>query len=261
MNAPMVSPTLFLPVGNVLLLGATGYSLFQVIRGEAEFSDVMLSVLIGLVGVTFFESGFLLLTQVFDQITSYLASHMNRDTLSEQLVQAIRTGRANSGGALPDAGEVISQVWRSGVWGVVSSFVELLYMVADLLIEASQKVFFEMIRLIFPIAAGIFPILPRIFLNLVAYAIELCLWRPLIIVIHEVTSMVGRQYLAHDSTQGLRILSVEVVAVILILSIPAFTHKIVSGAMAGDFGAGGGMVKLGNRLYGAVSGMIRGRAG
>ncbi len=256
--SPSFSPEIMIPVGRVLLLGTSGYAIYQVIRGEYEFEEAITGALVGMLGLTFFLSGFQALQNIGDSFLSLLSQHMSRDTLKEQIVGAIQASGTTRGGRLPDNGEFFSQIWRAGIWGVVSSLVELLFILADILIESAQQVFLKLIIFLFPIGCGLFPLFPKIFTNLVVYAFELSFWRPIMILIHEVTAQVGKVYLANDSTQGLKIIAVEIVAIVLIFSIPSVTHKIMNGALAGDMGAGGGFEKAGRKVYGSVSSMMGG---
>lgn len=248
-----VSPELLIPVGRMLLLGTSGYAIYQVVRGEYEFEDAIIGIVVGVVGIELFQDGFHILQSLSGSLETFLMAHLNRDSLKEQLLAAIRSSPSAAAGRLPTEGEFFGQIWRAGLWGAISSIVDLLFILADILIEASQKVFFNLILLIFPLGCGLFPLFPGILSNMVVYAIELSFWRPMIILVHQVTSSVGRDYMANDSTQGLKIVAVEVVAVLLILSIPAVTHKVMSGALSGDFGSSGSMVRVGRKLYGSLS--------
>jgi hypothetical protein len=258
MSAIGFTPDLLLPMGRVLLFGATGYSIYQVVRSEYEFEEAIVAVMVGLIGLTFYQSAFSIIDQLSQSLLDLFSSRMNRDSLKEQIIIAIKSSSETKNGKLPDAGAFFDQVWRSGVWGVVSSFTELLFVLADLLIESAQQVFMQILVLLTPLACGLFPLFPKLLTNFAIYAFELSLWRPVIVVVHEVTSMVARQYLANDTSHGLRIVAVEIVAVVLILSIPTVTHKLLSGAMAGDFGAGSGFAKVSKRVYGSVTNVLGG---
>ena len=184
---------------------------------------------------------------------------MDRRSLQEQLIAAIEKSTKGRNGSLPTAGEMVGQLWRAGVWGVVSSLIELIFLVSDYLILVSSKVFLAQVLLFFPIGCGLYPVFPKIFFNLCLYAVELSLWRAMLIIIHEITALVGQDYLASDSTQGLQIIDVELVAIYLVLSIPRTTHQVMQGALSGDHGASGGFVQAGKKALSGVLAMVGGR--
>src|SRR5690606_25838502 len=124
----------------------------------------------GILGLELFQEGFQMLQNLSEGFVGFLAAHMNQDSLKEQLLTAIKGSSSALSGRLPTEGEFFGQIWRTGLWGALSSTVDLLFMLADLLVEASQKVFLHLILLLFPLACGLFPLFPKIFSNMVVYS-------------------------------------------------------------------------------------------
>ena len=252
---------ILVPVWRILLLGSAAFSIFRVIQDETDFDQAIIGMVFAMIGIYFFLNGFRLLDMVSELLVSFMEAHIDRHSLNEKLLQAIKATQANRGGTLPSQGQFFSDVWKAGVWGVISSIVDFIFMGADVLLETSAKVFFNLIVVLFPIACGLFPIFPRFLFNLLLYSFEVILWRPILVVVHEMISVVAREYVISGDDFGIRILMIEVIAIVLIFSIPTMTNKIISSAMSGDFGSSSGVTKAGHRIYRSVSGMIGGVLG
>jgi len=252
------SINLLQPVGRILLLGTIGYAIYRVIEGEYEFEEAITGAVIGFLGLWFYTDGFNVLNSISEQLITFLGDHMDHRTLTEQLIGAIQKSPSAQSGNLPSVGEVFGQMWRAGVWGVVSSLIELVFLISDYVIVVSQKVLSKQVILFFPIACGLYPVFPGVFSNLALYAVELSLWRPMLVIIHEITAMVSQDYLANDPTQGLQIIAVELVAIYLILSIPRTTHSVMNGALSGDLGTSGGFIHASKKAFSAAVGLLRG---
>ena len=249
---------LLAPTGRILLLAGSGYAIYQVVRGEYEFEKAIIGMVVGIVGLAFYMQAFGVLNSIADSLLSFLANHMNKDSLSQQIEAAVKSSETVKQGKLPTTSEMIGQVWRAGVWSVASSIIELIFVLADPLIEVSQKVLLNLILFMYPVGCGLYPIFPKVFYNLSLYAVELSLWRPLLIVVHELTATAGRSVLGKESEDGLKIVAIEIVAAILIFSIPAVTHKVMNGALGGDLGTAGGLANAGRKVYGNVASMVGG---
>ena len=258
MSSSAFSINLLQPVGRILLLGTIGYAIYRVIEGEYEFEEAIQGAVVGFLGLWFYQDGFAVLGSVSEQLINFFGDHMDRRSMSDQLLAAIQKSAGVQSGGLPSTGEMFSQLWRAGVWGVVSSVIELIFLISDYIIVVSQKVLSKQVILFFPIACGLYPVFPGIFSNLALYAVELSLWRPMLVIIHEITAMVSQDYLANDPTHGLQIVAVELVAIYLIFSIPRTTHGVMNGALSGDLGTSGGFIHASKRVFSAAVGMVRG---
>ena len=79
--------------------------------------------------------------------------------------------------------------------------------------------------------------------------------------IHEITSLVSKDFLIKDDSKGLNILAVELVAVILIFNIPRLINSVMMGVLAGDHGVFGGAIGRAASLFtGGVAGAVVGGA-
>jgi len=257
-NSPF-SLMLLAPIGKILLLGCMGFAVYRVIQGESEVEEAISGMVVGFLGLCFYQDGFSVLNSISEQMVKLLGDHMDHRSLQDQLIAAIQKGAPQRSGSLPSAGEMFGQLWRAGVWGVVSTLVELVFLISDYIIVVTQKVFSKQVFFFFPVACGLFPMFPKILFNLSLYAVELSLWRPMLIIVHEITSLVGQDYLADDPTQGLQIIAVELVAIYLIFSIPKTTHNVMQGALSGDHGASGGFIHASKVVLAKAAGFIGGR--
>jgi hypothetical protein len=67
------------------------------------------------------------------------------------------------------------------------------------------------------------------------YAVELALWFPMLSAVEVTTAIVAKREMTRSGSWGLYIVAVELLAILLILMIPALTHRFMSGAFSGDF--------------------------
>ena len=260
MNISPFSLNLLEPIGRILLLGSMGYAIYRVIQGKSETEDAAIACIIGAMGLFFYKDGFSIINSFSDELCNLFKDSIDQRSFKEHLLEAIQKSSIQSQGALPSTGDMMDQLWRSGVWGVVSTLIDLAFMLADLIIVASQKVLSKQVLFFFPIACGLYPVFPKIFFNLSLYAIELSLWRPFLVTIHEIVSIVGKEYIINDQTHGLQILAVELVALFLIISIPSNIHGVMQGALSGDHGISGGFVNASRMVMAKTVGLIRGGA-
>lgn len=248
------------PWGRALLIAGFGFLLVRAMRGSEDLSLAFERLTIGMLALVLYRQGAEVLVRLSEELIQALRSAGDRNELKILLLDALRAAAASptpTGGKpginLPAISE---QVFRIGVWGVMTLIVDWLFMLASLLIESAHAVFWKLILFLFPLACGIYPFFPRILSNLLLYALELSLWTPFLIVIERVTAEAAKARLARDGSLGLAIVAVELIAAFLILSIPAVTHKFLSGAFAGDFGSGASLIGAGKRFVFQMKGLV-----
>lgn len=238
----IVQMKLLLPAGKIILLGCSGYSVFQAVRGASEPVAVVETLVVAFVGLTFYAELLNGLQAVSESLVGYLSKAGDAGSLKDFILSAL----ANAADATTSSGDktsfnipaVVEQVFRLGVWGVMTSIVECVFLLADFIIQASQAVLWNLMTFLAPIACALLPLTSRIATGLATYAVELSLWKPLLILIQIFTSSAARKMAAVDGGWGLSVVAVELVAILLILSVPAIAHRFLSGAFAADFGAG-----------------------
>jgi hypothetical protein len=178
-------------------------------------------------------------------LTGAIAGLGHREDLRALILEAMK--KAASSGAesgtsfslnLP---AVLEQAWRTGVWGVMTALVEGIFLIVSFVLECAREVLWKLLLFLFPLACGVFPVFPKMMTNLVVYAVELSLWFPILCLVELVTGQVARGHMLRDGSWGLYIVAVQAVAIFLIIMIPGFTHRFLSGAFAGDFNSQTGL--------------------
>jgi hypothetical protein len=253
MTTPTLSHELLIPAGKVLLLGCSGVQLIAVTRGSATFSQVFERVCLGFMSITFFLS----VARGLDHLAGELAETIRKISGSEDLqtlvleVMSRASREVDANGNRPsflNLPAMVSQAWRTGVWGVCTAIIEAVFLIASFLLEVARSVLWELLLTLFPIGAGLSPLAPKLLHNLFLYALELSLWSPILCLVEGVTAKVARQQMARSGALGLNIVGVELVAILLIFSIPMVTHKFLSGAFSGDLDAQARGFRLGKVL-------------
>jgi hypothetical protein len=238
-----VPDTLFQPWGRALLIGSFSLALVQAIRHEEELSDAFEGLAIGLVALVFYRDGGALLGSLSKELQSYLHRVGDGVDLKQYLLGLIQQSAATPVGGKPVTGGVnlpalTEQVWRMGVWGVLTTIVDWLFLLAQVLLEAAHAVLWKLLLLLYPLSCGVYPLSPRMLGNLSLYAVELSLWLPILLLIQIATSEVARGSIGSSGGLGLQVVAIELMATLLILSVPAVTHRFLSGAFSGDLGTG-----------------------
>jgi len=236
-----VPDALFHPWGRTLLVGSFCLALMNTIREEEDLSAPFESLIIGVLALTFYPQCAAILKSLSTEIQSYLAQASSSVDLNEFVLDLLKRSAAAPSDGKPVSGGVnlpalAEQVWKVGVWGVLTSIVQWVFLLAQFLLESGYAVLWKILVLLFPLACGVYPVLPRMLGNLAVYAVELSLWMPILMLIKLATSEVARTSVGAAGGVGLQVVAVEVMAVLLMLSVPTVTHKFMSGAFSGDFG-------------------------
>ena len=250
-HPPTLNTDALVGLGKVLLPGAFGCALVRAIRQRDELHSAVEGLVIGLCGLLFFKSAGDTLLSLSDCLTAAISGLGNQNDLRGFILDAFHKASQEPTGAggstsfnLPS---VIEQAWRTGVWGVMTTIVDWVFLMASFVLESAKDVLWKMLLFLYPVTCGVYPIFPRMMQNLSAYAVELALWFPLLALIEIITSSVAREAMAKPQSLGLYVVSVELLAIILTLSIPSITHKFLSGAFSGDFESHSGVRGLATR--------------
>lgn len=247
MTENTLNPEFFTPVGRALLIGSFAYCLIQSMRGNFELPVAFERLAIGFLALLFFKAGGSMLLEISKDLSGAVHKMGHEEDVKTIILEALRNAAAEptaSGGRtvfnIPAA---VEQVWRTGVWGLTASLVELAFMLADLVLECAREVFWRLLLVLFPIACGLFPVFPRMMSNLALYAVELALWIPFLSLIKIATGSVAGHYLLKSGSWGLYVIAIELLSIALILMIPSLTHRFLSGAFAGDFDSQSSLLK------------------
>jgi hypothetical protein len=117
----------------------------------------------------------------------------------------------------------------------MTALVEGVFLIVSFVLECAQEVLWKLLLLLFPLAAGVYPVFPRMMTNLAVYAVELSFWFPMLCLVELATGSVARKHMVQAGSWGLYVVAVQIIAIILIVLIPSITHRFLSGAFAGDF--------------------------
>lgn len=180
-----------------------------------------------------------LLTTLFDlsdDLTKFFEQLGNRDGLKELIADALKraatTPSADGSGSKFNLPGAIEQIWRTGVWGVVSVLAECFFLLSSLLLEISREISYQMIWILYPLLIGIGPVLPNVTGQFLLHTLCVALWWPIFMLITVVTSVIARHYMAHTNSWGLAILALEVIGCLMTCAVPVITHRLVSGAIS-----------------------------
>ena len=241
MSAPSsFDSNLFVRSGQILLVGCFGYDLvIRTLRGQGSLSSSFERLALGFVVISFYASGMTGLARFSDAVTHSLERIADDRKLLDLILEGLKRAAEDPSGASfgPNLPSLFEQAWRTGVWGVMTSLVEAIFLMVGFVLESAQEVLWELLRLFFPLAGGLIPLTPRLAHGLMTWSIELALWKPVLLVVQGVAGVVGARALNREGSWGSSLIAVELVAIILILGIPAFTHRLVSGVHAGDHDA------------------------
>lgn len=246
-----ISPTLLIPTGQTLLLGAFAYSLIQSMRGRLQLQVTFERLAVGMLALSVFPKAAQGLDGLSTKLT-LLIEQLGRDDLRDFLLEAFKKAGdspTSSGQATVfNVPAVLEQAWRVGVWGAMNALVEGTFLIVSFVLECAKEVLWTLLLFLFPLSCGVFPVFPRLMTNLALYAVELSLWFPMLSLVERVTGLVARKHVIQDGSWGLYLVAVQVVAILLILLIPSVTHRFLSGAFSGDFNSQQGLFVVVRRV-------------
>lgn len=221
-----------------LLLASFGTALVLALRRGEGLSTAFERYAVGFFAILFYTDALRLLFQLGGQLDQFFGGLGDREGLQQyvarSLMQSATTFGTDAAAAPMNMAHYLAQIFRTGVWGVVASITELVFLIARFLLEVSRDALWQILFVLFPMGAAMFPVFPRILGGMALLTVELVLWLPVLTIVNVTTSLLAREYATKTTDVGFYVLACEVIAVILTLSIPAFVHKMLSGALTGD---------------------------
>lgn len=230
----MTTPDLLVPASKAMLLGSFGYSLLRTVQGRQELALPFERLVVGMLALALFQPAARVLAEISAQLVELIRLSGAAQDLRALVLDAFKQSLGPKGSDLPG---LLEQAWRTGVWGMMSAVVEGFFLIVGFVLECAHEVLWALLLMLVPLACGVFPIFPRLLSNLVLYAVELCLWFPLLVLIERVGGEVASRRLTQEGSWGLYLVGVETVAILLICLIPTVAHRFLSGAFSGDFGS------------------------
>lgn len=221
----------------ILLLGAFGISLLLALRKGEGISQAFERYAVGFFVILFYVNGLQYLFQLGNELDQFLGSLGDKEALHQYVANSLfkaATAYTNPNAGALNLAMYLGQVIRTGAWGIIASVTEFIFLIARFLLQVSRDVLWQILFILLPLGAAVFPLFPKILIGMLVLALELCLWLPVLTIVNVSTSLLAREYGADLEEFGLKILACEVVAILLTLSIPAFIHKMISGSLTGD---------------------------
>ena len=258
MNVGQIPNSFLVSAGQALLLMCTGYAVIKALRGEGKLDSAFFGMVIGMIGLQYFDrwiDELFRLSAILEVDIKRLGnSEAIRDLVWNSIKRAAAEPGANGERYAINIPSVIEQLFRVGVWGVVSSIGDLCYLLADVFIEVRRDVLLTVVKFLFPIICGLYPARPSLGNSIVTYLFEMALWGPCLYLIDISLGYVAPKYLNRPGSLGIPLVGMEFIAVYLILSIPRTVHQLMGGALhAEGEGAFLGMAFLGGKAVKAAS--------
>lgn len=248
MNA--LSSDLFVPVSRIAVVGSVAFGAIQVLRGRETAEWLVIGAAVGLLGIVFSQAYFSTLSLLSETLTIFIKSAGSGDSVfqvfSRLLDNAVKDAPMPAfndpyGSMSAVQGNILGAALKTGVWGVITLIIEFLFMILGEVLQALANTLLQIIQIIFPIGAALYAARPEIIKNLALYSAELSLWLPCLSLIRGVVGLVSKRYLEGGETAGnpdlgLKMVAVQLAAIILFSSVPKFVHSILSGSLSGDMG-------------------------
>lgn len=240
------------PAGQLLLLASFGAQLLLLHRRSEPLTTAFERFAVGVLGICFFSSALSELRGLSDSLGAWVQHLGNTDGLLQILGDAYSDSVNAPGTTGPNIVEVIRQVWRTGVWAVAKSISEFFFIASGFMLIQAQKIFWNVLSFLFPLFIGFFPVAPWLLMSASLFAIELSLWVPVLYLIQIASFPVAREAHAILGSLGVPLIATEIVSICLYLSVPVFTHRLITGALHGDHGVSLNVFSITKRVTGAV---------
>lgn len=233
--SPSAFPSGYLiPTGNIILLGASGIGIVRAIRTHSGLEKALVGCAIGLLGITFCLPAL----EGLDKLSLVLQSDIERlgnpKAFRDLVFQSIEAGDFEpslSGTSSPTITSLTEQLFRSGVFGVASAIGDFIFILSQFFIEVGRDILLALLRFIFPVIWGLYPLFPNLGHSMVSYAIEMSLWGPTLYLIQVLVGHIAPQYLNRSGSLGVPIVAIEIVAALLMLMIPGTVHRLIRGTL------------------------------
>lgn len=222
-----------------LLLGCFGVSLLLALRKGESVHLPFERLIFGFLAITFYTPILSGLGILGEELRLFIYRLGDQEALNSFISKALYSAATKFDQSHPlgntgNAGNYLLQIFRTGVWGILSSITELIFVLAAFLIEVGRDALWEVVLVLFPLGAAFIPVNPKIALGMALMAVELTLWLPILEIINIATSEVARRYSMDAGDVGFRVLALEIIAIGLTFSVTIIAHKIVSGSLSGN---------------------------
>lgn len=219
-----------------ILLGTFGVSLILAIRQGENVHIPFERLALAFLTIHFYLpilSGLHALGDELQILASQLGSKETLDQFVANALYRSATGvdTSNPLGHAANLLNYATQLFRTGIWAVLSSLTELIFALAAIALEVGRDALWDVLLIFFPLGAAFLPLSLRIPINLALMAVELVLWLPVLEVVNIATSRVARRYATNTGDLGFYVLAIEIIAITLTGMIPIITHQIISGTL------------------------------
>jgi hypothetical protein len=224
-----------------LLLASFGIALLLSMRRGSGLVLCFEKLALGYVLILFHGPALELLQEVGKSLEAFLLSKGTGSVsdldkfIGASLADAASKDRSGSAmGYLNNFLTYTAQIVRTGVWGVLASCAELLFLLARFLLEVGRDALWQILVVLFPLATAFLPIAPKLFIGMALLAVELTLWLPMLAIINIACSEVARRYMQVPADIGFYVLALEIIAVTLTFAVPVMAHKFITGSLSGS---------------------------
>jgi hypothetical protein len=248
--------SVLIPVGQTLLFGAFGWTLVQSLRTEDSLQEAFESLALGLLALLFYRQAADVLLILSQSLMSLLERHGGGVSVMSRLHDMMRANHQDPKMLEDFMAHNPILMFKNGIWGVLISISQFVFVCAEAVLELAQKVLWQLILILFPVAAGLFPIFPVMMKRMALYAVELSLWLPVLYLVNMASGAVLSTREVAGTTFGMGVIITELLTIILILHIPVVTHRFMSGAFDHLMGSGGPAIQYSKRAWGWGTGRI-----
>lgn len=219
------------PAGKALLLLSTGFGVIQALRGAARLEQVFFGLAIGILGLEFYTAYFKALLGLSGGLEMEIKSLGKSEYLKEVVWQSIQSAGLESDSTIGKLGALAEQVFRTGVWGVMSSIGDLLYLLAETVLEVKRDVLLHLVQFLFPLIWSVYPFRPSYGHSLLILGLEMSLWGPCLALVKVILGYTVPTYLTQKHSLGVPLVAVEIIAALMILDIPGMVRRLFSGSL------------------------------
>ena len=222
-----------------LLLGSFGVALLLSMRRGSGLAISFERLALGYLVILFHGPALELLSLLGKDLEAFLLTKGSTEDLDKFVAGTLfdAASRNQSGTTLGRMANLLTytaQIVRTGVWGVLASGTELLFLMARFILEVGRDALWQIMVVLLPLSAAVLPLSPKVLVGMAVFAIELCLWLPMLAVINIACSEVARRYMQIPADIGFYVLALEIVAIALTCAVPVMAHKLITGSLSGS---------------------------
>ena len=241
---------ILIPIAQALLIGAFAWSLLNCLREEETLTGAFEGLVVGLLALAFYRQGADVLSGVSKSLVEFMTRNGGGVGIKERLLAALAANHQDTQAIANGSGVSPIAAFKTGLWGALVTISQFAFICMEGVIELAQRVFWQLLLILFPIAAGLYPVLPGMMMSLVLYAVELSLWIPILYIINFAAGATISSDEIANSALGLGVVITELLTVFLILNVPSVTHRFMRGAFDHLLGVGGPAWGFGKRAGG-----------